>query len=108
MQFSAMTMNMYLPDYVEPADDHRIINMTVEQSVWLAELGYNVWFTDHHFKGPWNSNIMQFAAFVLPRIPRERYVGFGVLSIPFYHPLRLVESMNLLDHLSDGRVLFGV
>jgi alkanesulfonate monooxygenase SsuD/methylene tetrahydromethanopterin reductase-like flavin-dependent oxidoreductase (luciferase family) len=108
MQFSAMTMNMYLPDYLEPADDHRIINMTVEQSVWLAELGYNVWFTDHHFKAPWNSNIMQFAAFVLPRIPRERYVGFGVLSIPFYHPLRLVESMNLLDHLSEGRVLFGV
>jgi alkanesulfonate monooxygenase SsuD/methylene tetrahydromethanopterin reductase-like flavin-dependent oxidoreductase (luciferase family) len=108
MQFSAMTMNMYLPDYVDPADDHRIIEMTVEQSVWLAELGYNVWFTDHHFKGPWNSNIMQFAAFVLPRIPRERYVGFGVLSIPFYHPLRLIESMNLLDHLGEGRVLFGV
>ena len=108
MQFSAMTMNMYLPDYVDPADDHRIINMTVDQSVWLAELGYNPWFTDHHFKGPWNSNIMQFAAFVLPRLPRERYIGFGVLSIPFYHPLRLVESMNLLDHLSDGRVLFGV
>jgi alkanesulfonate monooxygenase SsuD/methylene tetrahydromethanopterin reductase-like flavin-dependent oxidoreductase (luciferase family) len=108
MQFSAMTMNMYLPDYLEPADDHRIIKMTVEQAAWLAELGYNVWFTDHHFKGPWNSNIMQFAAFVLPRIPRERYIGFGVLSIPFYHPLRLVESMNLLDHLSDGRCLFGV
>ncbi len=108
MQFSAMTMNMYLPDYADPQEDHRIINMTVAQSVWFAELGYNVWFTDHHFKGPWHSNTMQFAAYVLPQLPRERYIGFGVLSIPFYHPLRLVESMNLLDHFSEGRVLFGV
>jgi alkanesulfonate monooxygenase SsuD/methylene tetrahydromethanopterin reductase-like flavin-dependent oxidoreductase (luciferase family) len=108
MQFSTMTMNMYLPDYADPEDDHRIINMTVEQCIWFAELGYNVWFTDHHFKGPWHSNTMQFAAYVLPQLPRERYIGFGVLSIPFYHPLRLVESMNLLDHFSEGRVLFGV
>jgi alkanesulfonate monooxygenase SsuD/methylene tetrahydromethanopterin reductase-like flavin-dependent oxidoreductase (luciferase family) len=35
-------------------------------------------------------------------------MGFGVLSIPFYHPVRLVESMNLLDHLTKGKVLFGV
>jgi alkanesulfonate monooxygenase SsuD/methylene tetrahydromethanopterin reductase-like flavin-dependent oxidoreductase (luciferase family) len=108
MQFSAMTMNMFVPDNEDPDDDHRIIEMTVAQTVWLAGLGYNPWFTDHHFKGPYNSDPMQFAAHVAPQIPRDRYIGFGVLSIPFYHPLRLVESMNLLDHLTNGRVLFGV
>src|SRR5476651_2399134 len=108
MQFSAMTMNMFFPDYDDPEEDHRVIEMTVEQSIWLAELGYNVWFTDHHFRGPWHSNTLQFAAYVAPQLPRDRYIGFGVLSIPFYHPLRLVESMNLLDHLTQGRVLFGV
>jgi alkanesulfonate monooxygenase SsuD/methylene tetrahydromethanopterin reductase-like flavin-dependent oxidoreductase (luciferase family) len=51
---------------------------------------------------------MQFAAYVASRIPRDRYLGFGVLSVPFYHPLRLVESMNLLDQLTEGRALFGV
>src|SRR5258708_40352353 len=35
-------------------------------------------------------------------------MGFGVLSIPFYHPVRLIESMNLLDQLTKGKVLFGV
>jgi alkanesulfonate monooxygenase SsuD/methylene tetrahydromethanopterin reductase-like flavin-dependent oxidoreductase (luciferase family) len=108
MQFSAMTMNMFFPDNEEPEDDHRIIGMAVEQSIWLAELGYNPWYTDHHFRGPWHSNPMQFAAYVASQIPRNRYLGFGVLSIPFYHPLRLVESMNLLDQLTEGRVLFGV
>jgi alkanesulfonate monooxygenase SsuD/methylene tetrahydromethanopterin reductase-like flavin-dependent oxidoreductase (luciferase family) len=108
MQFSAMTMNMFYPDNDDPKDDNRIIEMTVAQSIWLGELGYNVWFTDHHFRGPWHSNPMQFAAYVAPLIPRDRYLGFGVLSIPLYHPLRLVESMNLLDHLTRGKVLFGV
>jgi alkanesulfonate monooxygenase SsuD/methylene tetrahydromethanopterin reductase-like flavin-dependent oxidoreductase (luciferase family) len=108
MQFSAMTMNMYLPETDDPADDHRIIQMAIAQSIWLAELGYNPWYTDHHFKGPYNSNPMQFAAHVAPQIPKDRYLGFGVLSIPFYHPLRLVESVNLLDHFVEGRVLFGL
>ena len=108
MQFSAMTMNMFFPNTDDPGDDHRIIDMAVKQSVWLAELGYHVWFTDHHFRGPWHSNPMQFASYIAPLIPRDRYLGFGVLSIPFYHPVRLVESMNLLDQLTGGRVLFGV
>jgi hypothetical protein len=93
MQFSAMTMNMFFPNTDDPDDDNRIIDMAVEQSIWLAELGYHVWFTDHHFRGPWHSNPMQFASYVAPLIPRDRYIGFGVLSIPFYHPLRLVESI---------------
>jgi alkanesulfonate monooxygenase SsuD/methylene tetrahydromethanopterin reductase-like flavin-dependent oxidoreductase (luciferase family) len=108
MQFSAMTMNMFFPNTDDPGDDNRIIDMAVEQSIWLAELGYHVWFTDHHFRGPWHSNPMQFASYVAPLIPRDRYMGFGVLSIPFYHPVRLVESMNLLDQLTKGKVLFGV
>ena len=103
-----MTMNMFFPSNDDPGDDNRIIDMAVEQSIWLAELGYHVWFTDHHFRGPWHSNPMQFAAYVAPLIPRDRYLGFGVLSIPFYHPVRLVESMNLLDQLTKGKVLFGV
>lgn len=108
MQFSAMTMNMFFPDNDDPGDDNRIIEMTVAQSIWFAELGYNVWYTDHHFRGPWHSNPLQFAAYVAPQIPRDRYIGFGVLSVPFYHPVRLVESMNLLDQLTRGKVLFGV
>ena len=108
MQFSAMTMNMFVPGNDDPGDDNRIIDMAVAQSIWFAELGYHVWFTDHHFRGPWHSNPMQFASYVAPLMPRDRYIGFGVLSIPFYHPVRLVESMNLLDQLTKGKVLFGV
>jgi alkanesulfonate monooxygenase SsuD/methylene tetrahydromethanopterin reductase-like flavin-dependent oxidoreductase (luciferase family) len=108
MQFSAMTMNMFFPNTDDGDDDNRIIDMAAKQAIGFAELGYHVWFTDHHFRGPWHSNPLQFASYIAPLIPRDRYLGFGVLSIPFYHPVRLVESMNLLDHLTKGRVLFGV
>jgi len=108
MEFSAMTMNMFFPDYEDPAEDHRIIEMAAKQSVWFAELGYHPWFTDHHLRGPWHSNPLQFAAYVVPMLPPDRFIGFGVLSIPFYHPLRLVESMNLLDQLTKGKTLFGL
>ena len=108
MQFSAMTMNMWFPTSDGGDDDNRIIEMAAEQSIWFAERGYHVWFTDHHFRGPWHSNPLQFASYIAPLIPRDRYLGFGVLSIPFYHPVRLVESINLLDQLTKGRVLIGV
>ena len=108
MDFSAMTLNMFFPDYVGPEDDGRVIDLATEQSIRFAELGFNPWYTDHHFRGPWHSNPLQFAAYIAPQIPKDRYLGFGVLSVPFYHPVCLVESMNLLDQMTRGKALFGV
>jgi alkanesulfonate monooxygenase SsuD/methylene tetrahydromethanopterin reductase-like flavin-dependent oxidoreductase (luciferase family) len=108
MEFSAMTLNMFFPDYQSLEYDHETILLATQQSIWLAELGFNPWYTDHHFRGPWHSNPIQFAAYIAPQIPPERYIGFGVLSAPFYHPVRLVESMNLLDQLTKGKTLFGL
>jgi alkanesulfonate monooxygenase SsuD/methylene tetrahydromethanopterin reductase-like flavin-dependent oxidoreductase (luciferase family) len=51
---------------------------------------------------------MQFASYIAPQLPNDRYLGFGVLSTPYYHPVRLVESMNLLDQLMHGRTLYGL
>ncbi len=31
-----------------------------------------------------------------------------MLGVPYHHPVRLVEQMNLLDQLTKGRTLFGV
>ena len=108
MQFSAMTMNMFFPDDDNPKDDERIIDMTAAQAIWFAELGYNPWFTDHHFRGPWHSNPLQFASYIAAQIPADCYLGFGVLSTPYYNPVRLVEAMNLLDQLTHGRTLYGL
>ena len=103
-----MILTMYLASDEGLEEDERVLDIAVEQSLAAAELDFNPWFTEHHFRGPWHSNPMQFAAYVAAKIPQDRYLGFGVLSTPYYHPVRLVESMNLLDQLTHGRTLFGL
>jgi alkanesulfonate monooxygenase SsuD/methylene tetrahydromethanopterin reductase-like flavin-dependent oxidoreductase (luciferase family) len=108
MDFSTMVLTMYLAHDDTPEADERVLAIAVEEALLAANLGYNPWFTEHHFRGPWHSNPMQFAAYVAPQMPEGRYLGFGVLSTPYYNPVRLVESMNLLDQLMHGRTLFGM
>jgi len=103
-----MVLTMYVAVEDSPAADERVLGIAVEQSLLAAELGYNPWFTEHHFRGSWHSNPIQFASFIAPQIPPERYLGFGVLSIPYYHPVRLIESMNQLDQLTKGHTLYGL
>ncbi len=108
MDFSTMILTMYVAVEDHPAEDERVINIAVEQALLAAELGYNPWFTEHHFRGPWHSSPIQFASYIAPQIPKDRYLGFGVLSVPYYNPVRLIESMNQLDQLTKGRTLYGM
>ncbi|HLG70726.1 MAG TPA: LLM class flavin-dependent oxidoreductase [Chloroflexota bacterium] len=108
MHFSTMVLTMYVDVDDRPEDDERILDLAIEQSLLAAELGYNPFFTEHHFRGPWHSSPLQFASYLVPQLPNDVYLGFGVLSLGYYHPVRLAESMNLLDHLTKGRALFGV
>lgn len=103
-----MVLTMYVAVEDSPETDERILGIAVEQSLLAAELGYNPWFTEHHFRGSWHSNPIQFASYIAPQIPKDCYLGFGVLSLPYYHPVRLVESMNQLDQLTKGHTLYGL
>ncbi|HKT16462.1 MAG TPA: LLM class flavin-dependent oxidoreductase [Stellaceae bacterium] len=108
MEFSTMVLTMYVAVEDTPEADERVLNVAVEESLFAAAHGFNPWFTEHHFRGPWHSNPIQFASFIAPQIAKERYLGFGVLSLPYYNPVRLVESMNQLDQLTKGHTLYGL
>lgn len=109
MHFSTMILSMYLPAFEgEEHEDEIILHAAIEQSLRAGELGFSPWYTEHHFRGAWHSNPMQFAAYIAPQLPGDLYLGFGVLSLPYYNPIRLVESMNLLDQLTRGRTLYGL
>jgi alkanesulfonate monooxygenase SsuD/methylene tetrahydromethanopterin reductase-like flavin-dependent oxidoreductase (luciferase family) len=99
---------MYVDADENPAEDERILQAAIDQSLRAGELDFNPWYTEHHFRGPWHSAPLQFAAHIAPQLPEGRYVGFGVLSVPYHHPVRLVEQINLLDQLTKGHALFGL
>jgi alkanesulfonate monooxygenase SsuD/methylene tetrahydromethanopterin reductase-like flavin-dependent oxidoreductase (luciferase family) len=101
---------MVLSMYVDSGDDadERILAAAVEQSLLTGELGLHPWYTEHHFRGPWHSAPLQFAAYIAPQLPPDTRLGFGVLSVPYYHPVRLAEQLNLLDQLTRGHTLYGL
>lgn len=68
--------------------------------VWLAEL---------HFLPQRSvaSAPLMLASAIAARTKRIR-IGIAVQVLPLCHPLRLAEEVATLDHVSDGRLIFGV
>ena len=48
-----------------------------------------------------------FAAYLAAKMPHMHF-GFSVVSVPLHHPVRLVERINILDQLTEGKLLVGV
>jgi limonene 1,2-monooxygenase len=48
--------------------------------------------------------------FIATAAERTKHIrlGTGVMSLPYHHPLILADRMVLLDHLTHGRMMFGV
>jgi limonene 1,2-monooxygenase len=76
---------------------------------WLDKLGYEeAWIGEHHSAA--FEIIGAPEVFIAAAIERTKNIrlGTGVSSLAYHHPLMLAERINMLDHLSRGRVMFGV
>ncbi|MGA2521364.1 MAG: LLM class flavin-dependent oxidoreductase [Acidimicrobiales bacterium] len=81
----------------------------LELVVRLDELGFDeAWIGEHHSAG--YEIIASPEVFIAVASQRTRNIrlGTGVSSLPYHHPLILADRMVLLDHLTRGRVMFGV
>ena len=75
----------------------------------LDSLGYDeAWIGEHHSAG--YEIIASPEVFIATAAARTKNIrlGTGVSSLPYHHPLMLADRMVLLDHLTRGRVMFGV
>lgn len=75
----------------------------------LEALGFDeAWVGEHHSAG-WET-IASPEVFIGMAAARTKRIklGTGVVSLPYHHPLIVADRMVLLDHLTRGRVLFGV
>ena len=76
---------------------------------WMDSLGFDeAWIGEHHSAG-WEI-IASPEVFIAAAAQRTRYIklGTGVVSLPYHHPLMVANRMVQLDHMTHGRVLFGV
>ena len=68
----------------------------------------SVWLAEYHF-APISvlSSPITIASAIAARTQRIR-IGLAVVLLPLGHPIRLAEDIATLDHISQGRVEFGV
>ncbi|MDD2357832.1 MAG: LLM class flavin-dependent oxidoreductase [Thiovulaceae bacterium] len=87
---------------------HKSIKDQIALVELAEELGFDeAWFGEHHFNGfsviPDPALMISYAA---ARTTKIRLGTAGFLA-PFYEPIRLAESINVLDNLCDGRLDAG-
>jgi alkanesulfonate monooxygenase SsuD/methylene tetrahydromethanopterin reductase-like flavin-dependent oxidoreductase (luciferase family) len=93
-----------------PEEDRQLIQNLTTHATRAADLGFEaIFLPDHHFNGymPMASDSFIYAAYLAAKMPRMHF-GFSVVSVPLHHPVRFTERVNVLDQLTDGKLLVGV
>ena len=92
-------------------DEHRLFKDALAQDELADRMGFDhVWEVEHHFLEEYSHSSAPevFLAAASQRTSRIR-LGHGIVLLPgaYNHTARVVERINTLDLLSDGRVDFG-
>lgn len=85
------------------------IQRDLELVAEMDRLGYEeAWIGEHHSAG--YELIASPEVFIAAAAERTKHIrlGTGVSSLPYHHPMMLADRINQLDHMTRGRVMFGV
>jgi limonene 1,2-monooxygenase len=85
------------------------IQRDLELVQWMDQLGYDeAWIGEHHSAA--YELIGSPEVFIAAAAERTKHIrlGTGVSSLPYHHPFMLADRINQLDHMTRGRVMFGV
>ena len=108
-----MTLRFGVFDHIEPVPGQRLDQIYRERLVQIERLDaagfYAYHLAKHHMPAIHSLAPSQnvFLGSVAQRTTRMR-CGPCVYVLPLHHPLRLIEEISMLDHLSGGRLEIGV
>jgi alkanesulfonate monooxygenase SsuD/methylene tetrahydromethanopterin reductase-like flavin-dependent oxidoreductase (luciferase family) len=91
-------------------DEAQAFDESLAQVTAAEELGFDaVWLAEIHFQKGRSvlSSPLVIATAIAARTQRMR-IGIAVQILPLAHPLHLAEDVATVDHLSKGRLDFGV
>ena len=105
-----MRFGLFLQPFHHPSDDPtQALHRDLDLITHLDYLGFDeAWVGEHHSTG-WE-NIAAPEAFIAAAADRTSRIrlGTGVVQLGLHHPLVLLDRMIMLDHLTRGRVTFGM
>jgi limonene 1,2-monooxygenase len=105
-----MEFGLFIPPQHYPRQNPtRAIQRDLETIEFAERMGFTeAWIGEHHSSG-WEiiASPEVFIAAALERTRRIR-LGTGVVSLPYHHPFHVAGRAVLLDHLAQGRFMFGV
>src|SRR3989441_9649940 len=83
-------------------DDHAVIEETLEQCLLADEMGFDtLWFVEHHFLTSFSMSPCPEVIFgALSRLTKRIRLGFGVVILPYHHPVRSEEHTSELQSLA--------
>jgi alkanesulfonate monooxygenase SsuD/methylene tetrahydromethanopterin reductase-like flavin-dependent oxidoreductase (luciferase family) len=85
------------------------IEADLEQIQFLDQLGFDEGWIGEHQVSAWEplTSPEIFMAAALQRTSKIR-LGTGVSCLPHHHPVHVANRVSILDHLSRGRINFGI
>jgi len=110
MNTSKMRFGSFIAPFHAPEENPTLaLERDLELVELLDRLDYDeAWIGEHHSAA--YETISSPEVFIAAAAQRTRKIrlGTGVSSLPYHHPLMLAERINQLDHMTRGRVMFGV
>lgn len=105
-----MDFSLYLnPQTPGPEHDARIIRETIDAAMFADRHGFrSICLTEHHFSN-YNTyaDPFVFGSYLAARL-EQAWVVLTVATLPLHHPMRFAEQVNLLDQLTQGRLVVGI
>jgi len=105
-----LRFGIFLAPFHSPSENPTLaLERDLDLVVHIDKLGFDeAWIGEHHSGGfETIASPEVFMAFAAERTQRIR-LGTGVSSLAYHHPFINADRINQLDHMTRGRVMFGV
>lgn len=105
-----LKFGIFLPPYHAMAENPTLaMDRDMELLEYLDRLGFHeAWIGEHHSGG--YELFTSPELFIAAAVERTKHIrlGTGVISLPYHNPFTVAGRITQLDHMSKGRIMFGV